>query len=217
MDLPTRADYSTQYRSADVCDDKTALHIAAYEGHGGCAKCLIEAEADVNQVTELEATPLLMALDGAVHRLPHDPASESGREPGIAPGAACGAVDPSSGPSAPERASLDVRAVDTTVELLLHAEADPNVQVHNGDTCLQKAVRLGSVALLACLLEHNADVNATGRLRRTALHSAVVQGDAECVRALLRAGAEVGLRDSNGKTPVDLAEGDLVGLLKGQP
>jgi ankyrin repeat protein len=41
---------------------------------------------------------------------------------------------------------------------------------------------------------------------RTALHVAVQFQQSRCVRSLVRAGADLSVQDSQGRTPVDLAE-----------
>jgi ankyrin repeat protein len=50
-----------------------------------------------------------------------------------------------------------------------------------------------------------ADVDQQGINGYTPLHSAIQSGNAEVIRLLLAAGADINLRDGNGRTPLDLA------------
>ena len=51
-----------------------------------------------------------------------------------------------------------------------------------------------------------ADVNFQGPFGNTLLHSAVISGDAREVRRLLHAGADPGIRNREGRTPLQIAE-----------
>ena len=66
----------------------------------------------------------------------------------------------------------------------------------------------GNVGALRALLSHGEEVGlslACRVTRRTALHWACVRGHAECVAALVAAGADKHALDSEGKTAWDLA------------
>uniref|UniRef100_A0A0G4IEJ5 Uncharacterized protein n=1 Tax=Chromera velia CCMP2878 TaxID=1169474 RepID=A0A0G4IEJ5_9ALVE len=60
--------------------------------------------------------------------------------------------------------------------------------------------------VLGILLEHGANMNSRGFLGQTALHRAVEGGALELVRFLVKAGADLQVRDVNERTPHDLAE-----------
>ncbi len=73
--------------------------------------------------------------------------------------------------------------------------------------------------LVALLLEHGADVNATQHGGWTALHAAAQSGDVEMVKVLLANGADASLRADNNQSALDLALGkgaqEIVDLLAG--
>ncbi|MCC6364250.1 MAG: ankyrin repeat domain-containing protein [Bryobacterales bacterium] len=61
--------------------------------------------------------------------------------------------------------------------------------------------------IVAMLLDHGADVNATQAAGWTPLHAAAQNGDAEMVKVLLAAGADANIRADNNQLPLDLALG----------
>jgi ankyrin repeat protein len=75
-----------------------------------------------------------------------------------------------------------------------------------GDTALTVAAREGTADLVDLLLEQPAiDVNATGHYGRTALWEAVAGGYEDLVMRLLAVGADAGIADAQGMTPMTLA------------
>jgi len=84
----------------------------------------------------------------------------------------------------------------------------------------QLAVTMGKKDILALLLERGANPNqvSNANTRRTLLHEAASRGLREICELLVSAGADPDARDSNGKTPADLAGNsgfaDLAKLLK---
>ena len=102
------------------------------------------------------------------------------------------------------------------VELLLQLGANPNA---GNWTALHEAALMGDVASTQALLQHKADPNRREKQNRgTPLHVACFQGHLEICRLLLRAGAQINLRDGEGLTPLfhakDQGFGELVKFLK---
>ena len=74
----------------------------------------------------------------------------------------------------------------------------------NGDTALLEAASGGDMAAVNFLLSRGAYVNARGRFDRSPLYRAAFAGHVDVVRALLEAGADPRLYDSEGITPVEV-------------
>lgn len=96
--------------------------------------------------------------------------------------------------------------VNNSVEIgkvLLRAGADINQRSDGGATPLiYLCNRLKAEPKVAILyIKNGADINAQDKAGRTALHGAVRRGYEEIVKALLRSGAEKGLKNKKGETP----------------
>ncbi len=86
---------------------------------------------------------------------------------------------------------------------LLAAGVDPDARSDNGLTALHLVADPTVVELLAAA---GADVDARNDLERTPLHQAALFRQALVIQALIDAGADRQLRDTNGDRPIDLAQ-----------
>ena len=90
------------------------------------------------------------------------------------------------------------------IEILLASGADLETIDSKGKTPIFWAVeRWGKDKALHCILEHGADVNKADSSGKTPLHYCVDMRDPDCTIALLRAGASLRIRDSQGRLPFD--------------
>jgi hypothetical protein len=93
------------------------------------------------------------------------------------------------------------------VPILLDAGADPNNYAHYWEFPLTSAIENGDQAAVEQLLKSGARINATDHLDgQTALHAAVLYRNYAGIEALLKAGADPLIRDSDGKTAIALAD-----------
>ena len=85
----------------------------------------------------------------------------------------------------------------------------PRINIDKGDkykrTPLIMAARNGNSRVLALLLKHNANSNAVDTSGNTALHNAAAYGWIECVRLLVRHGAETSPENAWKFTPLTIA------------
>jgi uncharacterized protein len=95
-----------------------------------------------------------------------------------------------------------------SAKLLLAAGADVNDQLPDGTSALVEAAYSGNGAVATLLLDKGADPNAAG-VGYTALHAAVLRGDADLVKALLAHGANPNPIITKG-TPIRRDSQDLV-------
>jgi ankyrin repeat protein len=94
------------------------------------------------------------------------------------------------------------------VRLLLDAGADPSLVGGDGGTPLVQAAVNGQPEVLRLLLARGSAVDAVDPLDGwTAFHSACFHNQPECVEALAQAGCDVGIKNGQGKTGRELAEG----------
>lgn len=102
------------------------------------------------------------------------------------------------------------------VKFLLEQNADPNVEVDDGYTCLLTAIESDndqSIAIVQLLLAAGADIHAIGTNGWTPLHMAAARGHVKKCRLLIDAGADV-----NRRTEIDASETPLMeAAFSGQP
>jgi len=112
------------------------------------------------------------------------------------------------------------------VRLLIEKGADPKLATRSGINSLMAAAGLGTkeedtvgrfktqadiIASIAPCLKAGADVNAVDNRGQTALHGAAAQGYDQVVKYLAEHGANVSLKDKQGKTALDSAIGNAGG------
>jgi ankyrin repeat protein len=172
----------------------TPLHVAAYYGHAGVAKLLIEAGADPNVFMPAEA----LALDIAQEYSQHDVVKVL--EPLTAP------------PAQVADHMLWIAASRGSLEKLIRALSfggDPNYFNDNyyGYSTLMIAAYEGHVDCVAELIALGADVNLQDEkyYNYTALHFAAYRGHKKCVELLLEKGADATITDTEGCTALEVA------------
>jgi ankyrin repeat protein len=117
------------------------------------------------------------------------------------------------------------KSTDVAVmRLLLDKGADPNLATRNLTTPMMFAAGLGggrgrsddaAVEALALCLKHGADINAFNNTGQTALHIAVERSN-RLVEFLASQGAELDLKDKDGRTPLDVALGVSASSFQGR-
>ncbi|WP_341816496.1 ankyrin repeat domain-containing protein [Wolbachia endosymbiont (group A) of Agelastica alni] len=93
--------------------------------------------------------------------------------------------------------SMDGKLVKKCVDLLLEAEANPNIKDDRGKIPLHYA----SYNNIGSLIEAGADPNAQDSEERTPLHCAADIGDEKSASVLLKHGADSSKKNKQGKTP----------------
>ena len=192
---------------------RTALHCAAAEGHLNTAKILLQNGADTNAKSHLNYTPLHYAV--------HEEMSVEVVQLMLAYKA-----NPNTRSFRDQRTPLHdamFMCKDPLAEILLQHGADPNARDANGQTLLHLEVKQlcgagteidevgvifrdsGSHEALQLLLRNGADTELVDDRGRTPLCVAIRRNNQDVVKALLNAGAKVGERSKNPKTPIGLA------------
>jgi ankyrin repeat protein len=99
------------------------------------------------------------------------------------------------------------------VKLAIASGGNPRLMTSPYDgTALIAAAHLGHVAVVQALIDGGAPLDHVNNLNWTALIESIVLGDGgqrhvACLRALVKAGANVNLADGSGVTPLELARG----------
>lgn len=175
-----------------AADGTTALMDASEGGHAHAVKLLLERGAAVNALRRDGTGALLTAALGghaAVVRVRHSVATRA----------------------VPTQTRADCAPPLRTVcaQVLLAAGAAPNVAYVQGWTALMWAAKGGHTRAVRVLLEPGqADVAACGDGNTTALHACAANGNAKCMRALLRAPASkfvLNLQDERAWSPLMVA------------
>ena len=87
------------------------------------------------------------------------------------------------------------------INVLLEAEADPNIADDSGATCLMHAVfKDGSKDMLHAIIDHGADVDATSKENCIALMIACGKNSVGAIYVLLESGADINITDIDGDT-----------------
>jgi ankyrin repeat protein len=115
---------------------------------------------------------------------------------------------------------LAAKAADMEVmRLLLANGADPTIRTKNNTTALMAAAGIAwaanqdrasereALAAVRLLVELGADVNAASDINETAMHGAAYRGANSIVTFLVEKGARIDVADSNGLTPLIIADG----------
>ncbi len=159
----------------------TPLHFAAAMGFEDVVDVLLRHGADVNAAHDGKSTPLMLAtgLGG----------------------------DPDEGFEIQGREMSPARHL-AIVQKLLRAGAKVDMRNSGGMTALGCATEHGSpLAIVKALVEAGADVNARSVDNITPLHGAALTGDLETVRYLVEHGANITVKEWQGKTPLDCVQG----------
>ena len=159
----------------------TPLHFAAAMGFEEVVDVMLRHGADVNAQDDGKNTPLMLAtgLGGD----PDEGFEIQGREM-----------------SPPRHLAI--------VQKLLRAGAKVDMRDSGGMTALGWAAEHGSpIMIVKALVDAGADVNAHSVDNITPLHGAVFTGDLEMVRYLLEHGADITVKEWQGKTPFDCVQG----------
>jgi len=182
---------------AEAPDNWTPLHAAVDNGSIQEVKALMASGADVNAVTLALETPLHIV--GRNEEVPKADQIEMAKLL-IAAGADVNARLRETGMTPLFFADREL------AEVLVEAGADIHAKSLTGFTPVQWLSYWNAYETVAYLLSQGAEVSYQGSSEgKSALHIAAQFGYVETVKVLLKAGADVNLKDKNGETPLFLA------------
>ena len=174
----------------DIDDDdkhgRTALHQASWSGYEACVRLLLDNGADINKLDEHSRTPLFFATLGS-----------------------------------------SLNTITLLLDQLLqksYSISEINHATKRSRAPLRQAAAHGFtnvVERLLKLIKDDSEVDRAGMIDkadtlkgRTALHCAAFRGHTDCVRSLLKAGADGGIKDQGGSTALQLSytQWEMTGL-----
>lgn len=202
--------YKANVNAVDPEDDmqETPLHKACVKsGNYEIVQLLVDAKANLNAKNSKGLTPLSVAVGKGWGEYYIDTRMIT---PLLDAGAEVNAVNNH------RQTALHLAVWDPdALHLLLQHKADVNAADENGTTPLMAALEEKEVEPLVVeyLLEAKADVNVKLN-HSTPLHLAVKKNLMDETVLLLAAEADVNVKDAEGKTPFDYAEGEVKELLK---
>lgn len=203
--------------NATYGDGTTALHWASYHDSASATKLLIDAQADINAVTDLGVTALWLAAENGSTELTQL-LLDAGADPSIPLLSGETIVM-----TAAQSGNGDV------VRALLAAGADPNRAVTREQTALMWAAGRGHSAAVSALIDYGADIHARSEVREhyvksekeqdssddykywvelggnNALMFAARSGDIRSTQYLLDAGADIDAVNAFGTSPLIMA------------
>ena len=224
-------------------DGATALQLAIINEHYDMAALLMEKGADPNVADNNGMTGLYAAVDMLDFRSDIGRPKRKSQDKSTALDIVKLALKKGGNPNAQlkkpiigrhhgfgdntmgEGATVLMRAVKAgdfdVMRLLVDSGANPAFGMTNGSNpvLILAALRGNTdkvIATLRLFTEKGASLN--GAVKRggdTALHVAVKASNNPLVRALLELGADQTIKDSNGKTPLDIAKDETAAILKG--
>lgn len=186
-----------------TAEGKSALSLAVSNSSLESVRILAKAGADVNVVDNDGYAPILTAAQNGSVEIINELA------------AAKADLNFSNIIYTPLVYAIEQENKDLT-EVLLKAGANPNAKSKNGRVPL--IVAINNQAIFDLLLTHKADPNLTNEFGETALMVAIQNDSKDRIEQLIKAGANVNAKDSNGGTALTLANNmykpEIVELLK---
>jgi ankyrin repeat protein len=181
---------------------RTALHEAANYGQPDCIKTYIDVGIKVNAVDKWKDTALHTACERGFLDIV-EILLFKGADPNLVD--KCG-ITPLSSISADKH--TDDKKIETIMERLIKAKADPNIPSKHEETALHYACQIWKTDRIKMLIDAGADVNKATDEGLTPLHfvvgfdryipSSKIEDATECVRLLIEAGANVNAKDDQG-------------------
>ncbi|XP_023848858.1 poly [ADP-ribose] polymerase tankyrase-2 isoform X2 [Salvelinus sp. IW2-2015] len=102
------------------------------------------------------------------------------------------------------------------VDYLLQNGANVHARDEGGLVSLHNACSFGHSEVVNLLLHHGADANSRDNWSFTPLHEAAIKGKSDVCIVLLQHGAEPTIRNTDGRTALDLAEASTKAVLTGE-
>ena len=173
-------------------DGRTPLHIACEKSHLESARLLCDARADVNLATDFGDAPLHVTCEPDIIRL--------------LVGAGASINQARDGGWTPLHIACEMGHLESA-RVLCAARADVTVAADSGDTPLHIACEFGHPEIARLLVAAGAAIDdQTTDEGFTPLHYACYQDQPAVMLFLLQAGADASMRDSDGRTALQLAK-----------
>uniref|UniRef100_A0A672FYD8 Uncharacterized protein n=1 Tax=Salarias fasciatus TaxID=181472 RepID=A0A672FYD8_SALFA len=102
------------------------------------------------------------------------------------------------------------------VDFLLQSGANVHAQDDGGLVALHNACSFGHAEVVSLLLRHGADANARDNWNYTPLHEAAIKGKIDVCITLLQHGADLTIRNSDGRSALDLSDSSAKAVLTGE-